>query len=78
MSASFIIKYGGPPLRLPEKTSVKESQATPFASEADAWYAAYQAGLTSHLCAVVPQFAEMEKDGVRDGVEPVLTTKEAA
>ena len=55
MSAIFIVKYAGSPLRLGRPVKlVSEDQATPFTSEADAWTAIREYNLTPKLCSVIP------------------------
>jgi hypothetical protein len=73
MSAIFIIKYSGQPLRVPDMTLVPAREATQFTSEADAWRAAHENHLAPELCRVVP----LDEALKADGVEPV-PTKEAA
>jgi hypothetical protein len=56
MSAQFFVTYHGVPIRFnggESFTSVASHVASSFISEADAWYAAYQAGL-------MPQFTDVE------------------
>ena len=56
-SGFYLVEYAGAPVRFGFGTShtveiVQEWQADRFASEADAWWAAYQAGLSPNRCAV--------------------------
>lgn len=60
MSATFILEYGGMPVRFakdgcerPIHQLVRDGQGTVFTSEAEAWRAAYQNNLTPGLCRVV-------------------------
>ena len=60
MSATFILEYGGMPVRVghdccerPHHTLVTERQATQFISEADAWLAVLHCNLTPKLCRVI-------------------------
>lgn len=65
MSASFYLTYRGKPVRFVGPRQIEEvpaAQATPFISEADAWWKAYQTDLQ-------PQFVE---------VHSATETKEAA
>ena len=65
MSAIFIIKYSGQPLRVADLTLVPTIQATQFTSEADAWYAAAHANLNPTLCQVVTLDKALEEEAAR-------------
>jgi hypothetical protein len=62
MSAVFIIHYAGRPLRVETRCQVSADEASQFSCEADAWYAAYQAGLPAHLCDVLPLETALQKE----------------
>ena len=55
MSAIFIIRYAGAGVtfRSGQMEIVSDAEADTFTSEADAWYAAYQAGLSPNIVEVV-------------------------
>lgn len=56
MSALFVVRYKGQLVRFDAENKFAAedvSQASSFISEADAWYMAYQAGLS-------PQFTDVE------------------
>jgi hypothetical protein len=56
MSAIFIIKYAGAPLRFAPRfqETVREDEATQFTSVGDAWREIYEQGLAAKHCEVVP------------------------
>lgn len=56
MSASFIIKYAGTPIRFTRSfaETVTEEKATQFTSEAEGWRATRENNLTFAHCEVVP------------------------
>lgn len=65
MSAQFIIEYGGMPVAIDLNHAwvvVREDQATRFASEVDAWWAAYKAGMP-HRCRVVDLYQRNQDAG---------------
>lgn len=56
MSANFIIEYAGAPVRVNGGGTIElvgEHLATPYASEADAWWGAFKLGLNENRVRVV-------------------------
>lgn len=63
MSTQFIVEYAGALVHFYRNSHcyelVRADSATMFASEADAWYAAYQANLPPHWCRVVNLYTDV-------------------
>ncbi|MDE2020817.1 MAG: hypothetical protein KGJ13_10820 [Patescibacteria group bacterium] len=53
MSAIFIVKYAGWPIRLPSLDLTTPDRASQFISEADAWTEVHRANIDPHHCRVV-------------------------
>ncbi|MDE2098212.1 MAG: hypothetical protein KGL39_13235 [Patescibacteria group bacterium] len=54
MSAVFIVKYAGWPIRLPSLDLTTPDRASQFISEADAWTEVHRANIDPRHCSVVP------------------------
>ena len=62
MSAQFLISYAGLYWSEHAGKLAAANHATSYASEADAWYAAYKAGLNPMHCKVVSRDAALAKE----------------